>query len=125
MNSTLVCNLPSYNKTYKNVDELGCSILNFAATLFYYDFGYYCMGPVFLVIVISIFGNIKANYRWFILYKAFWDLSNCSYYSCGNIMAQWVKKPPECFYLIRVNENYIFPSKVCRKMPKIMNENHQ
>ena len=82
MNSILTCQV--YNTTIKNIDDLGCRILTFAANLYYYDFGYICMGPLALIFIISVFGRIKENYRWFILNQVFWDLLSTYDYTCEN-----------------------------------------
>ena len=47
-------------------------------------FHYICAVLLVLVLIISIFGKIKANYRWFILNQVLWDLFLSYDYLCHN-----------------------------------------
>ena len=69
---------------YYKLDGFRCSLMNFAIGLTNIQFGHICIGLLILIILISLFGRIKENYRWFILNQAFWDLLISYYYICGN-----------------------------------------
>ena len=56
------------------MDETRCTFANFAVTLDKIYFGYLCMFLLIIISVISIFGKIKANYRFFILNQTIWDI---------------------------------------------------
>uniref|UniRef100_A0A914PRG3 Uncharacterized protein n=1 Tax=Panagrolaimus davidi TaxID=227884 RepID=A0A914PRG3_9BILA len=45
------------------VYKSACFLAHFVSNLYVYKFGYICMGLTFLIILISIFGGIKENYR--------------------------------------------------------------
>ena len=69
------------------LDRFRCFLANLAATLYQINFGLICAGFLGLIIVISIFGRIKENYRWFILNQALWDLLISYYFICDNRVA--------------------------------------
>uniref|UniRef100_A0A914PGI5 Uncharacterized protein n=1 Tax=Panagrolaimus davidi TaxID=227884 RepID=A0A914PGI5_9BILA len=64
----LVNGIPAYYD-----DSITCFFTQLPFALENIGFGYICMGLVLPIIIISLFGGIKENYRWFILYQAIWD----------------------------------------------------
>ena len=68
-----VCHVLGKNVKYYDFDETRCTFANFAMTLDKFHFGYLCMFLLVIIAIISIFGRIKANYRWFILNQTIWD----------------------------------------------------
>lgn len=90
-----------YNDTFLTNDEFECDILQLAGSLYIYDFGYICMIPLSLIIIISIFGKLNGNYQWFILNQAFWDFLSSSDYSCNNKFGTIKTSPPPCFYFTK------------------------
>ena len=68
----------------RNTDSFRCFLAHFSYTLYEINFGYMCIGLLTIIILISIFGKIKENYRWFILNQAFWDLFYTYAYICDN-----------------------------------------
>ena len=69
-----VCYISGVNWDVYNFDEFRCGLGNFGMFLYGSGFGYICLGLIVIVILISIFGGIKDNYRWFILNQVIWDL---------------------------------------------------
>ena len=52
---------------------LSCLLFQLPFALETIGFGYLCFPLILTIILISIFGKIKENYRWFILNQACWD----------------------------------------------------
>ena len=52
---------------------LSCVLFQLPFALETIGFGYLCFPLILTIILISIFGKIKENYRWFILNQACWD----------------------------------------------------
>ena len=95
----------AYQQNITNIDGFRCNLEVWAATLYDYNLGYICMGLLGLIIVISIFGGIQGNYRWFILNQAMWDLLVSHMYTCSNYTYDYVRPRPPCFYEFK---NYSF-----------------
>uniref|UniRef100_A0A914Q6N5 Uncharacterized protein n=1 Tax=Panagrolaimus davidi TaxID=227884 RepID=A0A914Q6N5_9BILA len=66
------CNTPGQNASYDSI--LSCILFQLPFKLELIGFGYICLALLIPIILISIFGKIKEQYRWFILNQAIWDL---------------------------------------------------
>ena len=93
------------------LDRFRCFLANLAATLYQINFGLICTGFLGLIILISVFGRIKENYRWFILNQAFWDLLVSYDFICGNTWGVLVfgeRRATTCFYADTGHEYNVF-----------------
>uniref|UniRef100_A0A914QU33 Gustatory receptor n=1 Tax=Panagrolaimus davidi TaxID=227884 RepID=A0A914QU33_9BILA len=66
------CNAPGQNASYDSI--VSCILFQLPFKLESIGFGYICLALLIPIILISIFGKIKEQYRWFILNQAIWDL---------------------------------------------------
>uniref|UniRef100_A0AC35FE21 Uncharacterized protein n=1 Tax=Panagrolaimus sp. PS1159 TaxID=55785 RepID=A0AC35FE21_9BILA len=66
------CDAPGQNASYDSI--VLCILFQLPFKLELIGFGYICLALLIPIILISIFGKIKEQYRWFILNQAIWDL---------------------------------------------------
>uniref|UniRef100_A0A914QCT3 Uncharacterized protein n=1 Tax=Panagrolaimus davidi TaxID=227884 RepID=A0A914QCT3_9BILA len=100
------CNTPGQNASYDSI--LSCILFQLPFKLELIGFGYICLALLIPIILISIFGKIKEQYRWFILNQAIWDLlitydficekPTYYYFRTQYGMDTFFYEPPNCFY---------------------------
>ena len=87
-----ICYVAEFKFETFDLDKQRCAFINFVLWLSVNHFGYLCVALITLIAVISIFGGIKENYRWFILNQVFWDLLLCFEYIDDNaIQRQFIR----------------------------------
>ena len=87
-----------------DLDRFRCFLAYSASTLNQINFGYVCIALLLVIVMISLFGGIKENYRWFILNQAFWDLVISYSYICDNWIVYMFTGvyTPKCFYHVSI-----------------------
>ena len=85
-----VCYVGGSNLSNFQLDEIRCAFARVGTTLNDIYFGQICIFLLIIIMVISIFGRIKENYRWFILNQAIWDLLTTFFFILNNNLKNFV-----------------------------------
>ena len=127
-----ICYVGRSNLSSFELDKIRCTFVNVGITLSNIYFGQICIFLLALIVIISIFGKFKENYRWFILNQAIWDILVSVFFIYNNYLKNIVIyyqidgsfvyiesyaiiydlltfAPPELFYMVQVmmqNEPY-------------------
>ena len=98
-NDTFTCVTKFFGSSV-SLDRFRCFMVSLSMALAAINLGYICIVLLGLIMLISVFGGIKENYRWFILNQAFWDLTISYSFICNNWVHTYLfgRSNSNCFY---------------------------
>lgn len=85
--------------------QISCWLFQLPFFLENWEFGYFCLFLTFSITLISIFGNIKQSYKWFMLNQSIWDFFIVYNFICEKpSWSTWFKWPYQ-WYLTYYPDN--------------------